>query len=227
MGKERGPFARQAPHSPPACLTRLHPSCDKAEEANASSWPRQVGICRTVRVAPAANIPTRSGPPRGWSDVSPFTKSASLDVLLCLEPPVQLICGKVDHSHVRSRSASTSPRTFPWHRKQLQRYSSYSPSLQLVQTWLRPKAAVLGAAVPGAAVSKPAASRVEVVATSVAVAPMARASTDEDSTDKDSKDKASLDLGSWTAPGTGTIMDMPTGTESLPVTMSALSSASV
>ena len=52
------------------------------------------------------------------------------------------------------------------------------------------------------------------------------ASASDQKPDKDSKDKASLDLGSWTAPGTGTIMDMPTGTESLPVTMSALSSAS-
>ena len=66
---------------------------------------------------------------------------------------------------------------------------------------------------------------VEAVPTSVAVALMGRASTDEDSTDGDSKDKASLDLGSWT--GTGTIMDMPTGTESLLATMSVLSSASV
>ena len=66
---------------------------------------------------------------------------------------------------------------------------------------------------------------VEAVPTSVAVALMGRASTDEDSTDEDSKDKASLDLGSWT--GTGTIMDMPTGTESLLAMMSVLSSASV
>ena len=68
---------------------------------------------------------------------------------------------------------------------------------------------------------------VEAVATSVAVAPMGRASTDEISTDEDSMDKASLDLGSWTATDTGMIMDMATGTESLPVTMSVPSSASV
>jgi hypothetical protein len=70
---------------------------------------------------------------------------------------------------------------------------------------------------------------VEAVATSVVAATMGRASTDEDSTDEDSMDKAWLALGSGTAPGTdmGMMMDMPTGTESLPVTTSALSSASV
>jgi hypothetical protein len=66
---------------------------------------------------------------------------------------------------------------------------------------------------------------VEAVPTSVAVALVGRASTDEDSTDEDSMDMASLDLGSWT--GTGTIMDMLTGTEYLLAMMSVLSSASV
>lgn len=62
----------------------------------------------------------------------------------------------------------------------------------------------------------------EAVATSMAVAPMGAASTDEDSTDE-----ASLATDSWTATGTVTTMDMPTGTESLLVTMNVLSSASV
>jgi hypothetical protein len=61
---------------------------------------------------------------------------------------------------------------------------------------------------------------VEAVATSMAVAPMGAAFTDEASTDE-----ASLDMGSWTA--TDTTTDLPTGTESLLVTMNALSSASV
>jgi hypothetical protein len=61
---------------------------------------------------------------------------------------------------------------------------------------------------------------VEAVATSMAVAPMGAAFTDEASTDE-----ASLDTGSWTA--TDTTTDLPTGTESLLVTMNALSSASV
>ena len=40
-------------------------------------------------------------------------------------------------------------------------------------------------------------------------------------------DKAPMDTGSGAATGMATTMDMATGTESLPVTMSALSSASV
>ena len=53
-------------------------------------------------------------------------------------------------------------------------------------------------------------------------ASMGAASTDEDPTEE-----ASLDTGSWTATGTITAVDFPTGTESLLVTMSALCSASV
>ena len=66
---------------------------------------------------------------------------------------------------------------------------------------------------------------VEAVATSMAVAPMGAAFTDEAFTDEASTDEASLDTGSWTA--TDTTTDLPTGTESLLVTMNALSSASV
>ena len=47
------------------------------------------------------------------------------------------------------------------------------------------------------------------------------------STDEDPTEEASLDTGSWTATGTITAVDFPTGTESLLVTMSALCSASV
>ena len=61
----------------------------------------------------------------------------------------------------------------------------------------------------------------EVVAASMAATPMEAASTDEDPTEE-----ASVDTGSWTATGTITT-GVPTGTESLLVTMSALSSASV
>ena len=43
----------------------------------------------------------------------------------------------------------------------------------------------------------------------------------------DPTEEASVYPGSWTATGTITTVDFPTGTESLPVTMSALSSASV
>jgi hypothetical protein len=59
---------------------------------------------------------------------------------------------------------------------------------------------------------------VEAVAASLAVTSLAAATHDK-------ADKASVDPG-WGA-GTATAMDMATGTESLPVTMSALSSASV
>jgi hypothetical protein len=62
---------------------------------------------------------------------------------------------------------------------------------------------------------------------SMAGAPMGAASTDEDFTGEDYTEQASLDTGSWTAPDTGTTMDILTGTESLPVTIRALSSASV
>ena len=62
----------------------------------------------------------------------------------------------------------------------------------------------------------------EAVAASMAATPMGAASTDEDPTEE-----ASVDTGSWTATGTITAVDFPTGTESLLVTMSALSSASV
>ena len=48
---------------------------------------------------------------------------------------------------------------------------------------------------------------------------------DEASTDEDSTDQASLDSGLMTA--TGTVMDILTGTESLPVMTRALSFASV
>ena len=62
----------------------------------------------------------------------------------------------------------------------------------------------------------------EAVAASMAATPMGAASTDEDPTEE-----ASVYTGSWTATGTITTVDFPTGTESLLVTMSALSSASV
>jgi hypothetical protein len=42
-----------------------------------------------------------------------------------------------------------------------------------------------------------------------------------------STDEVSVDTGSWAATDTATTMDMATGTESLPVTTSALSSAGV
>ena len=67
----------------------------------------------------------------------------------------------------------------------------------------------------------------EAVATSRAVALMGTASTDEASTGEASTGEASLDSGSWTATDPGTATDIPTGTESLRVTMNALSSASV
>lgn len=60
----------------------------------------------------------------------------------------------------------------------------------------------------------------EVVAASTAATPMGAASTEENSTEE-----ASVDSRSST--GTITTVDFPTGTESLLVTMSALSSASV
>ena len=56
----------------------------------------------------------------------------------------------------------------------------------------------------------------------MAATPMGAASTDEDPTEE-----ASVDTGSWMATDTITTVDFPTGTESLLVTMSALSSASV
>jgi hypothetical protein len=62
----------------------------------------------------------------------------------------------------------------------------------------------------------------EAVAAYMAVTPMGEASTDEDPTEE-----ASVYTGSWTATVTITAVDFPTGTESLLVTMSALSSASV
>jgi hypothetical protein len=62
----------------------------------------------------------------------------------------------------------------------------------------------------------------EAVAASIAATPMEAASTDGDPTEE-----ASVCTGSWTATGTITTVDFPTGTESLLVTMSALSSASV
>ena len=62
----------------------------------------------------------------------------------------------------------------------------------------------------------------EAVAASMAATPTGAASTDEDPTEE-----ASVYTGSWTATGTITTVDLPTGTESLLVTMSALSSASV
>jgi hypothetical protein len=70
---------------------------------------------------------------------------------------------------------------------------------------------------------------VEAVAISMAGAPVGAASTDEDFTGEDYTDQASLDTESWTATdtGTGTTMDILTGTESLPVTIRALSFASV
>jgi hypothetical protein len=61
---------------------------------------------------------------------------------------------------------------------------------------------------------------VEAVAASLAVTSLAAATHDK-------ADKASVDPGWGAATGTATAMDMATGTESLPVTMSALSSASV
>lgn len=67
---------------------------------------------------------------------------------------------------------------------------------------------------------------VEAVATSMAVAPVGTAPTDEDFTGDDYTHQASLDTGSWTATDTSTTMDILTGTESLPVTIRALSSAS-
>jgi len=67
----------------------------------------------------------------------------------------------------------------------------------------------------------------EAVAASIAAIPMGAASTDEDSTEEDSTEEASEYTGSWTATGTITTVDLPTGMESLLVTMSALSSASV
>lgn len=66
---------------------------------------------------------------------------------------------------------------------------------------------------------------VEAVSASKAVAPMETASMDEAFTDEDSTDQASLDSGLMTA--TGTVMDIQTGTESLPVMIHALSFASV
>jgi len=60
----------------------------------------------------------------------------------------------------------------------------------------------------------------EAVAAYMAATPMGEASTDEDPTEE-----ASAYTDSWTA--TVTTVDFPTGTESLLVTMSALSSASV
>jgi hypothetical protein len=68
---------------------------------------------------------------------------------------------------------------------------------------------------------------VEAEATFTAGAPMGAASTDEDFTGEDYTDQASLDTESWTATDTGTTMDILTGTEFLPVTIRALSSASV
>ena len=62
----------------------------------------------------------------------------------------------------------------------------------------------------------------EAVAASMAATPMEAPFTDEDPTEE-----ASLDTGSWMAPDTITTVDFPTGTESLLVTMRALSSASV
>ena len=56
---------------------------------------------------------------------------------------------------------------------------------------------------------------------------MAEASMDEASTDEAPTDEASVYTGSWMATDTITTVDLPTGTESLLVTMSALSSASV
>ena len=58
------------------------------------------------------------------------------------------------------------------------------------------------------------------MAASLAVTSLAAATLDK-------ADKASVDTGSEAATGTATTMDMATGTESIPVTMSALSSASV
>jgi len=92
----------------------------------------------------------------------------------------------------------------------LQRYSSYSPSLQAAQTQLRLKA--LKAEMSGAA-----AFMVEVATASLAVASMDEASTD----------KAPVNTGTRAATGTAMTTDMATGTESLPGTMSALSSGSV
>ena len=63
---------------------------------------------------------------------------------------------------------------------------------------------------------------VEAMAASRAVTSKAAASTD-----KASPDKAIVDTGSGAATGMATTMDMAIGMESLPVTMSALSSASV
>jgi len=62
----------------------------------------------------------------------------------------------------------------------------------------------------------------EAVAASIAATPMGAASTGEDPTEE-----ASVYPGSWTATDTITTVELPTGTESLLVTMSALSSASV
>ena len=85
----------------------------------------------------------------------------------------------------------------------------------------------LGTAGRVAAVSEAAAFRVGAVANFRDAAPIGTASTDEAFTDEDSTDQASLDLESWMAPDTGTTMGIPTGTESPPVTIRALSSASV
>jgi hypothetical protein len=68
---------------------------------------------------------------------------------------------------------------------------------------------------------------VEAAAASKAATSLAAASPDKASPDKASPDKAPMDTGSGAATGTATTMDMATGTESLPVTLSALSSASV
>jgi hypothetical protein len=65
---------------------------------------------------------------------------------------------------------------------------------------------------------------VEALASSMAVALIGTASTDQDFMDVDSLDEASLATDSWAA--TGTTMDMPTGTESPPVTTSVPGSAS-
>ena len=56
---------------------------------------------------------------------------------------------------------------------------------------------------------------------------LSRAKDLEVTLDEASADETSVDTGSWAATGTATRMDMATGTESLPVTKSVLSSASV
>jgi hypothetical protein len=63
----------------------------------------------------------------------------------------------------------------------------------------------------------------------MAAVSMAVAFTGEAFTDEASMDEVSADTGSWAATDTitDTAMDMATGMESLPVTMIALSSASV